>query len=282
MSTRKVTVVSTKTNKIMNYETEATTWGELVETIQGDFDLSNLKANENINKTTLEHIDAKLPEGPFRVFLRPTKTKAGNTDFSNMGFKEMRENFVKTKKEIQSFLLSKFSKNWTQLKTTELRDGLAEYHKDTKSPAPVVEETANVAEEQPVQNTESAVRELTTDEKIATAFALLRYVDITHSESFQDLDEDEQDEAEVFFEELLANIDSLDFIPTGDVSGTSVTSVQTELAPTVVEEVESTEDKAAREAKEEEERLEAERKEAERLENEAILKEAKEFGEGLI
>ena len=274
MSIRKVTVVSTKTNVIKNYETEATTWGELVETIQGDFDLSNLKANENINKTTLEHIDAKLPEGPFRVFLRPTKTKSGNTDFSNMGFKEMRENFVKTKKEIQSFLLSKFSKNWTQLKTTELRDGLAEYHKDAKSSAPVVEETANVVEEQPVQNTELAVRELTTDEKIATAFALLRYVDITHSESFQDLDEDEQDEAEVFFEELLANIDSLDFIPTGDVSGTS--------ASPVVEKVESAEDKAAREAKEEEARQEAERKEAERLENEAILKEAKEFGEGLI
>ena len=277
MSTRKVTVVSTKTNKIMNYETEATTWGELVETIQRDFDLSNLKANENINKTTLEHIDAKLPEGPFRVFLRPTKTKSGSTDFSNMGFKEMRENFVKTKKEIQSFLLSKFSKNWTQLKTTELRDGLAEYHKDAKSSAPVVEETANVVEEQPVQNTEFAVRELTTDEKIATAFALLRYVDITHSESFQDLDDIEQGEAEVFFEELLANIDSLDFIPTGDVSGTPVTS-----APAVVEEAESAEDKAAREAKEEEARQEAEKKEAERLENEAILKEAKEFSEGLI
>ena len=277
MSTRKVTVVSTKTNVIKNYETEATTWGELVETIQRDFDLSKLKANENINKTTLEHTDAKLPEGPFRVFLRPTKTRSGNTDFSKMGFKEMRENFVKTRKEIQPFLSSKFSKNWTQLKTTELREGLAEYHKNVKSSVPVIEETANVVEEQPVQNTELAVRELTTDEKIATAFALLRDVDITYSESFQDLDEDTQGEAEVFFEELLANIDSLDFIPTGDVSGTPVT-----LAPAVVEEVESAEDKAAREAKEEEVRLEAERKEAERLENEAILKEAKEFGEGLI
>ena len=280
MSTRKVTVVSTKTNKIMNYETEATTWGELVETIQKDFDLSNLKANENINKTTLEHIDAKLPEGPFRVFLRPTKTKSGNTDFSNMGFKEMRENFVKTKKEIQSFLLSKFSKNWTQLKTTELRDGLAEYHKDAKSSAPVVEETTNVAEEQPVQNTESAVRELTTDEKIATAFALLQDVDIRDSEAFQNLDDNEQEEAEVFFDELIENMNSLtEFIPVGDVVEVSAPTTS---APAVVEEVESAEDKAAREAKEEEARQEAERKEAERLENEAILKEAKEFGEGLI
>ena len=133
-----------------------------------------------------------------------------------------------------------------------------------------------------MQNTEFAVRELTTDEKIATAFALLRDVDITDSEAFQDLDEDTQGEAEVFFEELLDNINSLDFIPTGDISGTPVTSVQTESAPAVVEEVESAEDKAAREAKEEEARQEAERKEAERLENEAILKEAKEFGEGLI
>ena len=274
MSTRKVTVVSTKTNVIKNYETEATTWGELVETIQRDFDLSNLKANENINKTTLEHIDAKLPEGPFRVFLRPTKTKSGNTDFSNMGFKDMRENFVKTGKKVQSFLLSKFGKNWTQLKTTELRDGLTEYYKDTKSPASVVEETANVVEEQPEQNTELAVRELTTDEKIATAFALLRDVDITDSEAFQALDEDAQDEAGVFFEELLGNIENLDFIPTGDVSEAS--------ASPVVEEAESAEDKAAREAKEEEERLESQRKEDERLENEAILKEAKEFGEGLI
>lgn len=266
MSTRKVTVVSTKTNKIMNYETEATTWGELVETIQGDFDLSNLKANENINKTTLEHTDAKLPEGPFRVFLRPVKTKSGNTDFSNMGFKEMRENFVKTGKEIQSFLLSRFGKNWTQLKTSELRDGLTEYHKDQKS-SPEVPETANVVEEQPVATTEDVTtEELTTDEKLAVTFSLLQDIDITDSVMFQDLDEDEQGEAEVFFEEINSNIDLL-----------------IEIMPVnVVEEVESAEDKAAREAKEEEERLEAERKEAERLENEAILKEAKEFGEGLM
>jgi len=74
---RTITVVATKNGKIKKYQSNASTWGELKTLIIDDYDLSNLKPTENINKTTLEHNDAILPDGDFRLFLRPAKTKSG-------------------------------------------------------------------------------------------------------------------------------------------------------------------------------------------------------------
>ena len=207
-TTRKITIVSTKNNKVKNYESDVTTWGDLNALITGDFDLSNLKATENINKTTLEHVDAVLPTGDFRVFLRPVKTKSGQ-DFSEMKFGELRATF-KDDDAVKKFLTGKGNgRNWTQLKTDELRTFLTEYHstavsnvvesvKEAKTEAvtdDVKEEVAEI-EEVPCEGIE-----LNTTEKFQTAMQLLEEV-IDEVES-SDMDEDDVDEITYNIQEFI-------------------------------------------------------------------------------
>lgn len=125
---KKVTIYSTK-GKSGSFETSATKWGEIisqVENIVGD--LSNLIPTENVGKTTLQHVDAILPDTNFTLFLRPSKTKSGG-DFSEMSFFELR-NFIKENPEAKAHLkiaaLDK-GKSWTQLSLSEIRKGLEDY-----------------------------------------------------------------------------------------------------------------------------------------------------------
>lgn len=74
---RNITVISTSTGANRTFTTSATTWGELKMEIQRYYDLSSLKATENINKTTLDYDDSVLPTGDFELYLRPGKTKSG-------------------------------------------------------------------------------------------------------------------------------------------------------------------------------------------------------------
>lgn len=124
---RTITIISTRGQQMKKYESAARTWGELTSEIGGDYDLSGLKAVENINKTTLENVDSVLPEGPHRIFLRPEKTKSG-IDFSEMSFADLRKNYVQDKPEVILFLMNMFEKNWTRMGTAELREGLTSYH----------------------------------------------------------------------------------------------------------------------------------------------------------
>lgn len=124
---RIVTVVATKGGQVKKYETEATTWGALRDIIQGDYSLSNIKATENINKSTLEHVDCALPEGDFRVFLRPSKTKSGGA-FDGKNFKEMRAIIAAEGEDAKKFLSAyRAGKNWTQLTTDDLVSGMNAY-----------------------------------------------------------------------------------------------------------------------------------------------------------
>ena len=126
MATRTIKVFSSKSGNIKTYETDVTTWGALRELIQQDYDLTNIKAAESVGKTTLEHINAALPETDFTLFLRPAETKSG-LDFNYASFKEMR-NFIKTDSGARDFLNSfKQGKNFTQLSTEDLRAGLLAY-----------------------------------------------------------------------------------------------------------------------------------------------------------
>lgn len=129
MSTKRViTVISTKGGRIEKFTTNVSTWGDLKMLIQDNYDLNNLKAVENINKTTLEHIDAALPEGDFRLFLRPSKTKSG-IDMSQASFKEMRGMIKEDpglKEALNSFAKDS-GRNWTQLRTEEMRNICEEY-----------------------------------------------------------------------------------------------------------------------------------------------------------
>lgn len=127
---RKIIVYSTK-GKSGSFESDAKTWGEVqndVRNIVGDLD--NLIATENVNKTNLGHQDSVLPEGDFKIFLRPSKTKSGATDFSSMSFRECRA-FIANKgqacKDYLNVEAKKSDRNWTQLSTEELQKYLSSY-----------------------------------------------------------------------------------------------------------------------------------------------------------
>ena len=123
---RTITIVSTRNSNVSKVETSATTWGELKSEISGDYDLSQLTAVENINRTTLERDDATLPAGDFRIFLRPTKTKAG---YSNYSFKELRQELKDNDKlkEVANNFAKESGRNWTQLNTEELRSIVSKF-----------------------------------------------------------------------------------------------------------------------------------------------------------
>lgn len=80
MATRNVIVASSlgKAKKINNFT--GTTWGELKShpDVKGLI-TDNLEAVVNPGKTTLRGDDSELPEVDFRVYLLPTKNKAGYT-----------------------------------------------------------------------------------------------------------------------------------------------------------------------------------------------------------
>lgn len=274
-TTRKVTVVSTKNNKVKFYETAATTWGELNAEINKDFEMSNLKATENVNKTTLEHIDAVLPEGEFRVFLRPVKTKSGH-DFDNMKFGELRATF-KEDEEVKKFLTGKVSasgRNWTQLKTDELKSFLKEYHSKAQLKSQVVTDDIveeNVAKEVVEEATVNEEYELNTLEKFETAVQLLQEVNDELAESGHDDDEEYQYRIQEFIDDHSDDI--TDFLKehyeVRTISESAKGKSKSVAKAAIAEPVETEEQRIAREAKEAEEREIAD-----------ALAEAKDFGSG--
>lgn len=197
MSTqRTITVVATKGGRIEKITTDAATWGDLKALIQDKYDLSNLKAVENINKTTLEHIDAALPEGDFRLFLRATKTKSG-VDFSQMSFGDMRNDYIKPNEEVKNFLnriAGESGRNWTQLKTDELREGLNLFYSPSTNASPEeVETTSDVSETKAI-------------DKIKLAKNLIQEV-VQKSEHI--LSEDDFSEVEDRFGEISVELDTI-------------------------------------------------------------------------
>ena len=127
---RKIIVYSTK-GKSGSFESDAKTWGEIqsdVIRIVGGLD--NLIATENVNKTNLGHQDSVLPEGDFKIFLRPSKTKSGTTNFSSMSFKELRVFIAEKGQPCKDYLnveAKKSGRNWTQLSTEEMKTLLSSY-----------------------------------------------------------------------------------------------------------------------------------------------------------
>lgn len=77
-TTRVISIYSSRGEKASKIETDVTTWGALRKLIkEKGYEVDKLHASENVNKTTLEHVDAVLPEGNFTVFMRPKQTKSG-------------------------------------------------------------------------------------------------------------------------------------------------------------------------------------------------------------
>lgn len=251
MSTqRTITVVATKGGRIDKVTTDVVTWGDLKALIQDKYDLSNLKAVENVNKTTLEHIDAVLPSGNFRLFLRASKTKSGQ-DFSTMSFGEMRNNFIKPNEDVKNFLndiAKKTDRNWTQLKTDELREGLTQFY------ASHVKSTNEVTEIATVITEEGAVT-LNPLGKIKLAKTLIEEA-VNEFEDHEDLDSDDFDEVEGRAGDIYDELDSIS--ETLENYYTVDGAVQNALSE------ETAEQKAAREAEEaEKEDIEREMREIE-------------------
>ena len=81
MSTRKIVVYSSATQRANDVMTDATTWGVLKSKLSMDGLLTGqMKAIIGQTKLTLDHVDAELPEGDFQLFLVPEKTKSGSGD----------------------------------------------------------------------------------------------------------------------------------------------------------------------------------------------------------
>ena len=127
---RKIIVYSTK-GKSGSFESDAKTWGEVqsdVIKIVGGLD--NLIATESVNKTNLGHQDSVLPEGDFKIFLRPSKTKSGAINFNSMSFKELRTFIAEEGQACKDYLnveAKKSGRNWTQLSTEEMKTLLSSY-----------------------------------------------------------------------------------------------------------------------------------------------------------
>lgn len=84
---REIVAYATKGGKIAKINSDVKTWGELKPLLkQEGYDLNSLLAAESINRADLVSDLAALPEGPFRVFLRPKQTKSG----ADLPYKEVR------------------------------------------------------------------------------------------------------------------------------------------------------------------------------------------------
>ena len=87
IAVREIVAYATKGGKIAKINTAVRTWGELKPLLKNEgYDLNSLLAAESINRADLVNDLAVLPEGPFRVFLRPKQTKSG----ADLPYKEVR------------------------------------------------------------------------------------------------------------------------------------------------------------------------------------------------
>ena len=87
IAVREIVAYATKGGKIAKINSDVKTWGELKPLLKREgYDLNSLLAAESINRADLVNDLAVLPEGPFRVFLRPKQTKSG----TDLPYKEVR------------------------------------------------------------------------------------------------------------------------------------------------------------------------------------------------
>lgn len=124
---RTITVYSTKNTTVKRYETETTSWEEFRNMLVADgYDLHNLQATENVNRTTLLNLDAVLPNQDFVLFLRPVETKQGATMTRSEIYAKINEN-----PDLKEFVKDSVSAdNYTHASSDELEDLINEYYSD--------------------------------------------------------------------------------------------------------------------------------------------------------
>ncbi len=145
---REVTIYATRGGQMKKIMTSVKTWGELQPLVRREgFDLGSLLAAENINKTDLVNDLAVLPEGNFRLFLRPKQTKSGAPDRKEC-FAIIKAHIEKNPGDKSKFVID--GKNMTQLSTPVVQDLVAKYCNGASAPA------SNTATEAPKAKAEKA------------------------------------------------------------------------------------------------------------------------------
>lgn len=126
IAVREIVAYATKGGKIAKINTDVKTWGELKPLLKREgYDLDSLLAAESINRSDLVNDLAVLPEGPFRVFLRPKQTKSG----ADLPYKEVRAKVQEIIASDGDVAKSHFNegKNYTTKKGDELNVLLNSY-----------------------------------------------------------------------------------------------------------------------------------------------------------
>ena len=77
MSVRKITVISTTRTTPKELYSEATTWGQLQESLSEFGNVASMRAVVKETKNDLTSSQAELPSGDFTLFLTPKTIKAG-------------------------------------------------------------------------------------------------------------------------------------------------------------------------------------------------------------
>ena len=171
---REVTIYATRGGQMKKITTAVKTWGDLQPLVRREgFDLGSLLAAENINKTDLVNDLAVLPEGNFRLFLRPKQTKSGAPDRKEC-FAIIKAHLANHPGDKSKFVID--GKNMTQLSTPVVQDLVAMHCHGTKVAAPVsapVQEKASKAEEKTTGTPVSEARGLTNAEKVQEAINLI-------------------------------------------------------------------------------------------------------------
>lgn len=176
---REITIYATRGGQMKKITTAVRTWGELQPLVRREgFDLSSLLAAENINKTDLVNDLAVLPEGNFRLFLRPKQTKSGAPDRKEC-FAIIKAHIVANPGDKAKFTID--GKNMTQLSTPVVQDLVAKYCNGASAPAPApVQEKAPKAKAEEVETPKAeevkAISEetsLTEVERVEKALALV-------------------------------------------------------------------------------------------------------------
>lgn len=144
LTTLGVTVRDRENQTNFEHNSLIDTWGNLKRVLETEgYDLSNLVAVERNSKVTFQEDGATLPNGDFTIFLRPSKSKFGMSEYhpsekssevDSMSFMDLREEFIVSNnyegiKEYLNYFVE--DKNWTQLSLVELREGIKSFLDDS-------------------------------------------------------------------------------------------------------------------------------------------------------
>lgn len=188
---RVITIVASRGEKVkINFL--GNSWSELKELltkggqdINGNnfsrYDLGNTKCVESINKTTLEHAQAVLPDGDLNLFLMPVKSKSGSmsrTEINAAIKKHIEKDGDKAKQHF-----SHEGKNYTQVSSDLLAQKLESYAPGTsknvskakaQAIADVVESVAAVVkDDNRGENLRDSLQGLSDSEKLDVIIGLL-------------------------------------------------------------------------------------------------------------